>query len=87
MTKTVFFGAVAAAAVLASTGAYAAEGDTLRTVKQRGELICGVNPGLVGFAAPDANGNWSGFDISLCRAIAAAVVGDPNKVRFVPTTG
>ena len=87
MTKTVFFGAVAAAAVLGSTGAYAAEGDTLRTVKQRGELICGVNPGLVGFAAPDANGNWSGFDISLCRAIAAAVVGDPNKVRFVPTTG
>ena len=88
MTKTVFLGAVAAAAaVLLSTGAQAAEGDTLRAVKQRGELICGVNPGLVGFAAPDANGNWSGFDISLCRAIAAAVVGDANKVRFVPTTG
>ena len=88
MTKTVFLGAIAAAAaVLLSTGAQAAEGDTLRAVKQRGELICGVNPGLVGFAAPDANGNWSGFDISLCRAIAAAVVGDPNKVRFVPTTG
>ena len=88
MTKTVFLGAIAAAAaVLLSTGAQAAEGDTLRAVKQRGELICGVNPGLVGFAAPDANGNWSGFDISLCRAIAAAVVGDANKVRFVPTTG
>ena len=72
---------------LAQTGAQAAEGDTLRAVKHRGELICGVNPGLVGFAAPDANGNRSGFDISLCRAIAAAVVGDANKVRFVPTTG
>ena len=87
MTKTVFFGAVAAAAVLASTGAYAAEGDTLRTVKQRGELICGVNPGLVGFAAPDANGNWSGFDIAICKAVAAAVLGDASKVKYVPTTG
>lgn len=81
------FLATAATAALAAGAAMAAEGETLAQVKSRGVLNCGVNTGLVGFAAPDANGNWSGFDISLCRAIAAAVVGDPNKVRFVPTTG
>jgi len=46
-----------------------------------------VSTGLVGFAAPDANGNWEGFDVSVCRAVAAAVLGDPAAVKFVPTTG
>ena len=86
MTKTVFFGTVAATAMLAG-GAFAAEGDTLKAVKDRGELICGVNTGLVGFAAPDANGNWAGFDIAVCKAVAAAVLGDASKVQYVPTTG
>jgi len=72
--------------MLAGT-AMAQEGSTLAQVKERGELNCGVNTGLVGFAAPDANGNWTGFDIALCRAVAAAVLGDPSKVKFVPTTG
>ncbi|MDO5648095.1 amino acid ABC transporter substrate-binding protein [Paracoccus sp. (in: a-proteobacteria)] len=86
MTKKLFLGTVAAAAMLAG-GAVAQEGSTLQQVQQRGEMNCGVNVGLVGFAAPDANGNWAGFDVALCRAVAAAVLGDPAKVRFVPTTG
>lgn len=60
--------------------------DTLADVKARGVLNCGVNTGLVGFAAPDANGNWTGFDVDICKAVAAAVLGDPSKVKYVPTT-
>ncbi|WBU51840.1 amino acid ABC transporter substrate-binding protein [Paracoccus sp. SCSIO 75233] len=86
MKTFVFFGAAATAATLASAG-FGAEGDTLAEVKARDELNCGVNPGLVGFASPDANGNWTGFDISLCKAVAAAVLGDSSKVRYVPLTG
>jgi general L-amino acid transport system substrate-binding protein len=56
-------------------------------VKARGKLNCGVTTGLVGFAAPDANGEWQGFDVGVCRAVAAAVLGDPKAVEFVPTTG
>lgn len=83
MKRTVFWGALAVTAMTA--GAVAA--DTLSEVKNRGELNCGVNPGLVGFAAPDANGNWAGFDVDLCKAVAAAVLGDPGKVKYVPLTG
>jgi len=82
MNKILFLGSLTAAGLAAGLASAA----TLDDVKARGELICGVNPALTGFAAPDANGNWSGFDISLCRAVAAAVVGDANKVRFLPTT-
>ena len=60
---------------------------TLDDVKARGELNCVINTGLVGFAAPDANGRWDGFDVAHCRAVAAAVLGDPNKVKFVNATG
>ncbi len=83
MKKSVFLGAVAAAALSAGVASAA----TLDDVKARGELLCGSNTGLTGFGAPDANGNWVGFDVSLCRAVAAAVLGDPAKVKFVPTTG
>ena len=74
---------VAAAAVLAAVllppaGANAA---TLEDVKARGELLCGVNQGLLGFAAQDAAGAWSGFDVDFCRAVAAAIFGDGGKVR------
>ena len=71
MKNTVLFGSVAALAFAAS-GAMAAEGDTLKEVKARGVLNCGVNTGLIGFAAPDDNGNWSGFDVAFCKAMAAA---------------
>ncbi|MCE5974482.1 amino acid ABC transporter substrate-binding protein [Sinirhodobacter sp. WL0062] len=83
MKKSVFLGTLAVAAVSAGVAA----AGTLEDVKARGELNCGVNTGLVGFAAPDANGNWSGFDVAVCKAVAAAVLGDPSKVKYVPTTG
>ncbi|MFV0293132.1 MAG: amino acid ABC transporter substrate-binding protein [Paracoccus sp. (in: a-proteobacteria)] len=86
MKASAFFGAATATAMLTGT-AYSADGDTLRQVQSRGQLICGVNPGLIGFAAPDANGNWTGFDIALCKAVAAVVLGDPSKVNYVPTPG
>jgi general L-amino acid transport system substrate-binding protein len=75
-----FLGMLAASTVLAG----AAFGGTLDDVKARGELLCGANSGLTGFAAPDANGEYQGFDASLCKAIAAAVLGDASKVKFVP---
>jgi len=59
---------------------------TLDAVKGRGVLTCGVNTALPGFSAPNAQGEWRGLDVELCRAIAAAVLGDPAKARFVPTT-
>lgn len=83
MKKSVFLGTIAAAALLAGTVGAA----TLDEVKARGELNCGVSTGLAGFALTDANGNWIGFDVALCRAVAAAVLGDATKVNFVPTTG
>ncbi len=83
MKKSVFLGTFAATALLAG---YASAG-TLDDVKARGELICGVNVGLTGFGQPDASGNYQGFDVALCKAIAAAVLGDQTKVKYVPTTG
>ena len=83
MKKTVFLGALTVAGLAAG----AAAAGTLDDVKARGKLNCGVSTGLVGFAAPDANGEWDGFDVALCRAVAAAVLGDPKAVEFVPTTG
>jgi general L-amino acid transport system substrate-binding protein len=61
-----------------------ASAQTLKDVKARSALICGVNEGLPGFSAVDERGAWSGFDVDFCRAIAAAIFGDPNKVRLVP---
>lgn len=72
--------AVASAAALALPAA----ASTLATVKQRGVLHCGVSEGLNGFSAKDAQGVWSGFDVDFCRALAAAVLGDPQKVSFTP---
>ncbi len=57
---------------------------TLDDVKARGKLLCGVNPGLQGFAAKSAEGNWAGFDVDFCKAVAAATLGDPAKTEFVP---
>ncbi|MGV6812805.1 MAG: amino acid ABC transporter substrate-binding protein [Brevirhabdus sp.] len=83
MKKSVFLGALTVAGLAAG----AAAASTLDDVKARGNLNCGVSTGLVGFAAPDANGTWAGFDVTVCRAVAAAVLGDPMAVKFVPTTG
>ena len=62
----------------------AASAQTLEKIKARGNVACGVNPSLLGFSARDAQGNWSGFDIDLCRALAAAIFNDPGKVVFTP---
>jgi general L-amino acid transport system substrate-binding protein len=57
---------------------------TLEDIRQRDALICGVSQGVPGFSIADASGAWSGFDVDFCRALAAATLGDPGKVRFVP---
>jgi len=71
-----------AAATLAAAPAHA--GRTLDDIRKRGQVVCGVNTGLAGFSAADSQGNWSGLDVDICRAIAAAVLGDGNRVRWVP---
>jgi general L-amino acid transport system substrate-binding protein len=61
-----------------------ASAQTLKAVKDRGTLVCGVSQGLLGFSNADAGGNWSGFDVDFCRALAAAIFNDASKVRYVP---
>lgn len=65
----------------------ASESPTLKAVRARGYLACGVHPALPGFAFKDARGDWRGFDVDICRALAAAVLGDATKVRFTPIDG
>jgi len=81
-------GAVLAAGLLGFAGASRAEfkSETLDAIKKRDQLICGVDTGIPGFAFQDAAGKWQGLDIAYCRAIAAAVLGDPEKVKYVGTT-
>ena len=74
------------AAAFALCAAGAALAGTLDDVKKRGSLNCGVSTGLPGFAAPDDKGVWRGFDVDVCRAVAAAVLGDPKAVKFTPLT-
>lgn len=69
---------------IAALSATAVSAGTLDTVKERDMLKCGVSTGLAGFSAPDDAGVWSGLDADYCRAIATAVLGDPEKVEFVP---
>ena len=83
MKKSVFLATVAVAGVAAGVS----QASTLDEVKARGSLNCGVTTGLTGFAEPNASGEWEGFDVSLCRAVATAIFGDPSAVEFVPTTG
>ena len=83
MKTTLILGTIAAAGLMAG----AASAQTLDATKSADMLKCGVSTGLVGFAAPDANNRWEGFDVDMCRAVAAAVLGDPEKVQFTPTTG
>ncbi|MDA9436016.1 amino acid ABC transporter substrate-binding protein [Bradyrhizobium sp. CCBAU 51627] len=71
-------------ALAAGLSAQAAEAQTLKTIKDRGMLSCGVSQGLPGFSSPDDKGNWTGIDVDVCRAIAAAVLNDPTKIKFVP---
>jgi general L-amino acid transport system substrate-binding protein len=59
---------------------------TLDAVKQRGQLVCGVDSGIPGYAFQDASGKWLGLDVSLCRALATAILGDPDKVKYIGLT-
>jgi general L-amino acid transport system substrate-binding protein len=70
--------------VMLVAGSPAARAQTLKAVKERGTLNCGVGQGLLGFSSMDDNNNWSGFDVDICRAVAAAIFGDAAKVTFVP---
>jgi general L-amino acid transport system substrate-binding protein len=83
MKKSVVLATLAVAGIAAGMS----QASTLDEVKARGSLNCGVTTGLTGFAEPNASGVWEGFDVAVCRAVAAAVFGDPMAVEFVPTTG
>ncbi|MBL4812206.1 MAG: amino acid ABC transporter substrate-binding protein [Rhodobacteraceae bacterium] len=82
MKKSVILGALA----IFGLAAGAVSAGTLEDVQARGALNCGVSQGLVGFAACSANGVWEGFDVGICRAVAAAVLGDSMAVNFIQTT-
>ena len=73
-----------AAAAFGAVAALSAHAGTLDQVKARGQLICGANPGLAGFGLPDDQGVYKGLDVDECRAIAAAIFNDPNKVKYLP---
>ena len=83
MRKSVFFGALAAAAL--AVGAAAA--GTLDDVRAKGHVQCGISTGVAGFAFTNSAGEWEGFDIAVCQAVAAAVFGDASKVKYTTTTG
>ncbi|HXS31755.1 MAG TPA: transporter substrate-binding domain-containing protein, partial [Steroidobacteraceae bacterium] len=75
---------LAAAGLTLAAMAPAHAGKTLDTIKSRGQVICGVNVGLAGFSSADSNGAWTGLDVDTCKAIAASVLGDASKVKWVP---
>ncbi|MEH6575636.1 MAG: amino acid ABC transporter substrate-binding protein [Amphritea sp.] len=81
MKKTLI---TASALMVAVSGSVMA--GTLDTVKERGAVQCGVTSGVPGFSVPDDKGNWKGIDVDMCRALAAAVLGDNTKVKYVPLT-
>jgi general L-amino acid transport system substrate-binding protein len=83
MKKTLLSAAIGAAVL--GIGSAASAG-TLDDVKAKGFVQCGVNTGLAGFAAPDDKGNWSGIDVDICKAVAAAIFNDPSKVKYTPLT-
>ncbi|NRF71550.1 amino acid ABC transporter substrate-binding protein [Aquincola sp. S2] len=84
-TKT-WLGAAVAATALALAALPAQAGKTMDAIKARGQLVCGVNTGLPGFSAADSQGNWTGLDVDVCKAIAAAMLGDATKIKYVPLT-
>ncbi|CAH0290907.1 amino acid ABC transporter substrate-binding protein [Roseomonas sp. CECT 9278] len=81
-------GLAAAFAVLCAAGGALAQSNipspTLDAIRARGQLNCGIHPGVAGFALPDSRGEWQGFDVELCRGLAVAILNDASKVRFVP---
>ena len=84
LNKFVATGVAAVTLAGVATAAYA--GKELDAIKARGQLICGVSTGVAGFASADSQGKWTGIDVDVCRAVAAAIFGDADKVKYVPTT-
>ncbi|MDF3073904.1 MAG: amino acid transporter substrate-binding protein [Alphaproteobacteria bacterium] len=82
LSKTII--AAAAATLTAFVAGQAMAGAKLDAIKARGEILCGVSTGLAGFSIADSQGKWTGIDVDVCRAVAAALFGDGNKVKFVP---
>ena len=76
--------AAAAAALVTLTATPAHAGKTIDAIKARGQVICGVNPSLPGFAAADSQGNWTGFDVDICKAVSATLLSDATKVKWTP---
>jgi len=83
-TKTKRVALLAGLCLTAAIPAFA--GKTLDAIKSRGQVVCGVSTGVAGFSAADSSGNWSGLDVDICKAVAAATLGDAKKVKFVPLT-
>jgi len=73
-------------AILLFSVGIAQASSTLALIKEKGFIQCGVNTGLPGFSVPDNKGNWQGLDVDICRAVAAAVFSDANKVKYIPLT-
>src|ERR1700757_1552684 len=85
MKRYLMAAAIGLAALVPATEALA--GKDLDAVKARGQLICGVAAGgLAGFMTVDSTGKWTGLDVDICRAVSAAIFGDSEKVKYVPTT-
>jgi general L-amino acid transport system substrate-binding protein len=88
MKAKLLTGAMAVAGLMTlGVTANTAQAGTLEDVRAAGVLNCGMNTGLPGFALTDDKGNWQGFDVAYCKALAAAVLGDPSKVKYVSLTG
>ncbi len=83
-TARTLLATVCTTTVLGLAALPAQAGKTVDAIKARGQLICGVNTGLAGFSAADSQGNWTGLDVDVCKAIAAAMLGDASKVKYVP---
>ena len=89
LAKTVACCAVAGGMIGVASSSWAqteVKSPTLDAVKKRGELVCGIDTGIPGYAYQDASGKWQGLDVALCRAVAAATLGDPEKVKYIGTT-
>jgi general L-amino acid transport system substrate-binding protein len=83
--KNEFVTLITACSALIGFPLASAHGQTLKKIKEHGAVVCGVNPDLLGFSSREESGNWRGFDVDFCRALAAAIFNDPRKVEFIPT--
>lgn len=81
-----FLAAACVAGAIMTLPVQAAQARTLEAVKEKGNIVCGVSTGLPGFSFPDSSGEWAGLDVDFCRAVSAAIFGDPTRVTFTPLT-